>query len=84
MTVYANFSMRIAPRPTFFVGQEEPEISAGAPDAGEHRSFVRRLWSKLVSVLSGPGLDDSAFPSGFMAPYGRGSRQVRNLWHQPF
>ena len=43
-----------------------------------------------MEVISGPGLgvsggiDDSAMPSGFMAPYGRGSRQVRNLWHQPF
>ena len=54
------------------------------------RPILKRIWSLLVVAVSGPGLgasggiDDSAMPSGFMAPYRRGSRQVRNLWHLPF
>ena len=55
------------------------------------RSILKRVWHVLVIAFSGPGLgeesgviDDSAMPSGFMAPYRRGSRQVRNLWHLQF
>ncbi len=60
-----------------------------APSANRLRPIIRRLWTALVNAVSGPGLngggiDESAFPSGFIAPYGRGSRQVRNLWHMPF
>jgi hypothetical protein len=44
-----------------------------------------------VVAISGPGLDDnqsgvdeSQMPMGFAVPYKKGSRQVRNLWHEPF
>ncbi len=58
------------------------------PTGGRLRPVVvrgaRSLWRLLVNAVSGPGLDDSALPSSFEAPYGRGSRQVRSLWHLPF
>ena len=41
----------------------------------------------LVNAISGSadtGIDESAFPSSFQGAYGRGSRQIRSLWHQPF
>ena len=55
------------------------------------RSISKRIWTFLVVAISGPGLgeefktiDETAMPSGFIAPYKSGSRQVRNLWHMPF
>ena len=54
------------------------------PGGGRLRAVGRSIWRVLVNALSGPGLDDSAMPSSFEAPYGRGSRQVRSLWHIPF
>jgi hypothetical protein len=53
------------------------------------RRASKRIWTFLVDAISGPGLDgggidESAFPSGFMTPHRRGNRQVRNLWHEPF
>ena len=47
----------------------------------------RRIWHLLVVAISGEGtegIDESQLPSGFIAPYAKGSRTVRNLWHQPF
>jgi hypothetical protein len=73
---------------------EEPGTPTSPPQSTPRpsrlRSLLKRVWSLLVVTVSGPGLgvsggiDDSAMPSGFMAPYRRGSRQVRNLWHLPF
>ena len=89
MAVDVNRMARIAieePR----VRVEEPSPPQTAPRPSRLRSVLRRLWSALVTAVSGPGLgvsggiDDSAMPSGFIVPYGRGSRQVRNLWHLPF
>jgi hypothetical protein len=66
------------------------DVNGAALIAVDKPHPLRRIWSALVTVVSGPGLgasggiDDSAMPSGFIVPYGRGSRQVRNLWHQPF
>ena len=79
------------------IGVEQPRIKVEQPRAW-HRPPARRvlvfvakrIWSALVTLISGPGLgatggiNDEAMPSGFMAPYRRGSRQVRNLWHLPF
>jgi hypothetical protein len=79
------------------VGVEQPRIQVEQPRASRPSpvrrilmSVAKRVWSALVVLISGPGLgasggiDDEAMPSGFMAPYRRGSRQVRNLWHLPF
>lgn len=69
---------------------EQPRASQGPPARRVLESIAKRIWSALVTLISGPGLgasggiDDEAMPSGFMAPYRRGSRQVRNLWHLPF
>ena len=65
-------------------------ITIEKPRPSRLRSLLKRVWSLLVVTVSGPGfgvsggIDYSAMPSGFMAPYRRGSRQVRNLWHLPF
>ena len=55
------------------------------------RSVAKSIWHWLVIVISGPGLgeeykaiDETAMPSGFVVPYKRGSRQVRNLSHLLF
>jgi hypothetical protein len=46
---------------------------------------VRGLWKRTRDARAeGGGIDDSKLPSGFEAPYRRGSRMVRNLWHIPF
>ena len=83
MVVDVNRTARIA--------VEKPRSSQRPPLTGRVLSLAKRIWHALVIAFSGPGLgeesggiDDSAMPSGFMAPYKRGSRQVRNLWHQPF
>jgi len=50
-------------------------------------SVSRKIWHLLVVAISGDGtagIDESQLPMGFMAPYKKGSRTVRNLWHQPF
>src|SRR3954454_3647711 len=52
-------------------------------------SMSRRAWTWIIDAVSGPGLegggiDDSRYPSSFMVTHGRGSRQVRGLWPQPF
>jgi hypothetical protein len=93
MVVEVNRSIRIAPvRP----GQK-PEPSASAQMAPSEprfrilRSVAKRVWHALVVAISGPGLgeeyrgiDETAMPSGFVVPYKRGSRQVRNLSHLLF
>jgi hypothetical protein len=48
---------------------------------------LRSIWRRVREsrVLSeGSGIDDTALPSGYAAPYRKGSRAVRNLWHLPF
>jgi len=46
---------------------------------------LRALWMRARrGTIGSGGIDDAALPSGFLAPYARGSRQVRNLWHFPF
>ena len=62
----------------------EESGSHQTPRGGRLRPGFRRVWRLIVNALSGPGLDDSALPSSFEAPYGRGSRYVRSLWHIPF
>ena len=64
----------------------EARSSKTARAAGRVRSISKRAWAAGLRALSGgtSGIDDSAFPSGYMAPHRRGSRGVRNLWHQPF
>jgi hypothetical protein len=42
------------------------------------------VWRLLVNAISAPGIDETMLPSSFEAPYGRGSRQIRSLWHMPF
>jgi hypothetical protein len=49
---------------------------------------IRAIWKLARALGSGAigsgGIDDTKLPSGFEAPYRRGSRMVRNLWHIPF
>jgi hypothetical protein len=84
------------PRPQE-VRRPEPEAKAQHPRppvrprvTATVRTVARWLWNALVVMISGPGLeatggiDDSAFPSGFEAPYRRGSRQIRSLFHAYF
>ena len=54
-----------------------------------NRSGGRLTAEELASSMPGledyaSGIDDSAFPSSFKAAYGRGSRSIRSLWHEPF
>lgn len=93
MVVEVNRSIRIRPvRPA-----HEPEAVPSAQMAPNEsrfrllRSVAKSIWHWLVIVISGPGLgeeyktiDETAMPSGFMVPYKRGSRQVRNLSHLLF
>jgi hypothetical protein len=60
--------------------------SRGARAARGLRSVWRRVRGRAARILwdEKGGLDDAAMPSGYAAPYRRGSRQVRNLWHIPF
>ncbi|HEY8135728.1 MAG TPA: hypothetical protein VIF08_06765 [Candidatus Limnocylindrales bacterium] len=52
------------------------------------RRFVGALRDGLKSAVFGPdlpgGINDEALPSGFIAAYKKGSRQVRNLGHIDF
>ena len=48
---------------------------------GSLRAFVMRM---VRAARKPGGIDDEALPSGFLAPYKKGSRQVRNLWHIHF
>jgi hypothetical protein len=69
-----------------------PAASPGARVAGLLVRILRILAKNtrgvILDVLYGTGgggsIDDSAMPSGFAVPYKKGSRQVRNLWHEPF
>jgi len=64
-----------------------PDIPNPAPIRKFGRAAARKIWHLLVVAISGEGtagIDESQFPMGFMAPYKKGSRTVRNLWHQPF
>ena len=81
MVVQVNLSAPIARSSRTVV---EESGSHQAPRGGRLRPIFRGVWRFMVNALSGPGLDDSKLPSSFEAPYGRGSRQVRSLWHMPF
>ncbi len=83
MAVQVHLSAPLA-RPSARIVVEEAEPTPRAPRGRRLRSVGRGIWRILVNVISGPGLDDSALPSSFEAPYGRGSRQIRSLWHMPF
>ena len=61
------------------------------PNPAPIRTFAvkisRKVWHLMVVAISGEGtagIDESQLPMGFEAPYKKGSRTVRNLWHQPF
>ena len=46
---------------------------------------LRGLLARMVRAARKPGgINDEAMPSGYLAPYKKGSRQVRNLWHIDF
>jgi hypothetical protein len=64
-----------------------PTIPNPAPIRRFAVSVSRKIWHLLVVAISGEGtagIDESQLPMGFEAPYKKGSRTVRNLWHQPF
>jgi len=64
-----------------------PTLPDPAPIRRIVRSASRRIWHWIVIAVSGEGtagIDESQLPMGFMAPYAKGSRTVRNLWHLPF
>jgi len=74
---------------------EKPSIPQVArpdlPNPAPIRKFAlaagRKIWHLLVIAISGEGtagIDESQLPMGFEVPYKKGSRTVRNLWHQPF
>jgi hypothetical protein len=52
------------------------------------KGVARKVWNVLKSAVFGPdlpgGISDEELPSGFIAPYKKGSRQVRNLGHIDF
>ena len=52
------------------------------------KRVARKVRSLLRSVVFGPdlpgGINDEELPSGFITPYRKGSRQVRNLGHIDF
>jgi hypothetical protein len=89
MTVELSWSIRLTP-PEPVAASTDKTTEPGVPGPARFsrlRPIGRRLWTFLVDAISGPadhGIDDSAFPSGYAMPHGRGSRAVRNLWHQPF
>jgi hypothetical protein len=74
----------VKPAANIGAAQQGPSLRATVGD--RLRAISKRVWAAGLSALSGgtSGIDDTAFPSGYMAPHRRGSRQVRNLWHQPF
>ena len=55
-------------------------------------SLIKRVTDKLLGLLARlvraarkpGGIDDELMPTAYLAPYKRGSRQVRNLWHIDF
>jgi len=64
-----------------------PTLPSPAPIRRVVKSVVGTIWHWLVVAISGEGtagIDESQLPMGFSAPYAKGSRTVRNLWHQPF
>jgi hypothetical protein len=65
---------------------DEVTSSPGAPVAGRLRRIWQRIRGAAAHILFDDtgALNDEAMPSGYAAPYRRGSRQVRNLWHIPF
>jgi hypothetical protein len=94
MTVALNQSIRLVP-PRDDTRPVEPGAPAAPasprPRGTRLRSVAKFIWHALVIAFSGPGLDeydtgidDSAMPSSFQAPYKNGSRQIRSLWHEPF
>ncbi len=83
MAVQVYWSGPLATRPRAVA--TDKGASRPAPGGGRRlRAVGRGIWRFLVNAISGPGLDDAAFPSSFEAPYRRGSRYVRSLWHMPF
>jgi hypothetical protein len=64
----------------------KPDASPGAPIISRVQSICQRVWGAATRVIweDAGGIDDSALPAGFAAPYRRGSRSVRSLWHIPF
>jgi hypothetical protein len=83
---------RMAQVPVPVEQQAAPQVARPVvPNPAPVRKFVRaasrKIWHLLVVAISGEGtagIDESALPMGFMAPYAKGSRTVRNLWHLPF
>jgi len=74
---------------------DEPNSPEAAPEPSRLRSLsngaLRWIWHQLVVAFSGPGLqdnqrgiDETQMPSGFIVPYKKGSRHVRNLSHLLF
>jgi len=63
-----------------------PVDSRGAWAARGLHSIWRHVRGAAEHILFDDtgALNDEAMPSGYAAPYRRGSRQVRNLWHIPF
>jgi hypothetical protein len=63
-----------------------PDTSRVGLLAGKVRAVCQRALAAALHVVldDAGGIDDAALPSGFAAPYQRGSRLVRNLWHIPF
>lgn len=97
MVIYVNTAARIpadSDRNALVLADAETDADAREPShkppLGRYvKSAGKWFWRQLVNAISGPGLegggiDEGAFPSGFAAPYKQGSRQVRNLWHEPF
>jgi hypothetical protein len=52
------------------------------------KAVARKVRNLLKSAVFGPdlpgGINDEELPSGFIVPYRKGSRQVRNLGHIDF
>ena len=63
-----------------------PDTSRVGLLAGRARAVCRRALAAALHVVLDDtgGIDDTALPSAFAAPYRRGSRAVRSLWHIPF
>lgn len=65
---------------------ETPDTARVGLLAGRVRAVCRRAFAAALHFVldDAGGIDDTALPSGFIAPHRRGSRMVRNLWHIPF
>jgi hypothetical protein len=89
MTVELHWSIPVPVKERTESRSESP-ASRKSPGAGRLqplRPIGRWLWSFLVNAISGSadsGIDETQFMSGYNVPYRKGSRMVRNLWHQPF